>query len=245
MTRIEEDIQLLIKIVKKDTEIKNKKKLLENAPPKIEEIDRKINQMSDQLAQNKEKLDRISKEKRSLERDVDAYNEKIRNEKLKQQSVKSNKEFRAMNAEIEYLQKLIDRDESRILEIMEESEKRRNEINQFSNSVEKEIRTLEKKKEELERLIKESKEDLMVLQDEKARIMPHLSDRIRKKYLRILEVKGDSGVANLVDDVCHGCYSKVPPQKAYEVRKNDRIITCETCGRILVYYPESKDVEGN
>ena len=78
---------------------------------------------------------------------------------------------------------------------------------------------------------------LKIIEDEKIRILPHLSERIRELYKRILKVKGDSGVANLVADICQGCYSRMPPQKAHEVRKNDKITTCEVCGRILVYYP--------
>jgi predicted nucleic acid-binding Zn-ribbon protein len=28
----------------------------------------------------------------------------------------------------------------------------------------------------------------------------------------------------------------VPPQKSHEVRRNDSLITCEVCSRILVHY---------
>lgn len=237
---VEEDIQLLIKLVQKDREVKKKKKLLENNPPGIEEIDRKINLMNQKLAESKNKLEKLAKEKRSLERDIESHNQKIENEKVKQQAVKSNREFRAMNAEIDYLNKLVDRDESRILEILEETEKRRREIDQLNKNVKTQIEDLEARKSRLESELVDSRESLQILEDEKKRILPHLSDRVRKKYNRILRVKGDSGVANLVDDVCHGCYSRVPPQQAHEVRKNNQIITCETCGRILVHYPEGR-----
>ena len=33
---------------------------------------------------------------------------------------------------------------------------------------------------------------------------------------------------------CGGCHNRVPPQKLLELRKNDRIYTCERCGRIIV-----------
>jgi predicted nucleic acid-binding Zn-ribbon protein len=74
------------------------------------------------------------------------------------------------------------------------------------------------------------------LEEEKSRTLPLLSEKIRKRYERILKVKKDSGVANLIGDVCQGCFSRVPPQHAHEVRRNDTILTCEACGRILIYF---------
>ncbi|MCX5754289.1 MAG: C4-type zinc ribbon domain-containing protein [Candidatus Krumholzibacteria bacterium] len=46
-------------------------------------------------------------------------------------------------------------------------------------------------------------------------------------------------MANLLGDICQGCYSRVPPQRAVEVRRNDQIMNCEVCGRILVHYEVS------
>ena len=44
--------------------------------------------------------------------------------------------------------------------------------------------------------------------------------------------------ANIAADICQGCYSRVPPQTAHEVRRNNEIMTCEACGRILVYFED-------
>ena len=33
---------------------------------------------------------------------------------------------------------------------------------------------------------------------------------------------------------CGGCFNRVPPQKLLELRQNDRLYTCERCGRIIV-----------
>ncbi|MFC1563274.1 C4-type zinc ribbon domain-containing protein, partial [candidate division KSB1 bacterium] len=32
-----------------------------------------------------------------------------------------------------------------------------------------------------------------------------------------------------------GCYNSIPPQKLVEIRKMDKVIKCEFCGRILVW----------
>ena len=97
---------------------------------------------------------------------------------------------------------------------------------------------LVQEKEQLVARQKEAEDSLKIIEDEKLRILPHLSAEIRRLYERILRAKGDSGVANIVADICQGCYSRVPPQTAHEVRRNNEIMACETCGRILVYFEE-------
>ena len=55
--------------------------------------------------------------------------------------------------------------------------------------------------------------------------------------------KGKNGLAvstvNPVKHSCQGCHKRLPPQKVQEVRKNNDIIFCENCGRILVWDAEA------
>ena len=149
----------------------------------------------------------------------------------------SNEAFRALNKEMDYLEKVIYKEEERVLEILEQGEVKKRELAASTERANSEKDSLAAEKSGLEREMEACTAQLAVLEDEKVRILPHLSDRVRNLYQRILSVKGDSGVANLVEDICQGCYSRLPPQKAHEVRKNNKIITCEVCGRILVFYP--------
>ena len=36
-------------------------------------------------------------------------------------------------------------------------------------------------------------------------------------------------------EACSGCYMSIPPQVFVNVKKNENIITCPNCGRILYY----------
>ena len=237
MTRTEEDIQYLIQIVKKDIKISERKRFLDEAPSRLKQIEKELEKMDEELNESRERLERLEKERRHLEREIQDKNEKIARKQQEQRNVKTNKEYRAINTEIEYLKNMVDKDEERILAIFDESESIKKVLRELEEKVNKEREKLISEKEQLEKEISESEEALKIIEDEKVRILPHISEPVRKLYMRILNVKGDSGVANLVGDICQGCYSRIPPQTAHEVRRNNKIITCEVCGRILVYYP--------
>ncbi len=237
MASIEDDIQLLIQIVKKDVDIQDKRKFLDGAPEQIKILDKKIKQMDDELAESQSAIDKLDEERRHLEREISAQNDKIKQKRIERENINDNKAFRALNKEIEYLEKLVYKEEERVLQILEQAEVRKKEIAAIQEKINNEKGALLDERKGLEERVVREEEQLEILEDEKVRILPHLSERINGLYSRILNVKGDSGVANLIGDICQGCYSRVPPQKAHEVRRNNQILTCEVCGRILVYYP--------
>lgn len=237
MTAVEDDIQLLIQIVKKDVDIQERKKFLETAPAKIKGIDYKIKRIAEELQEIQEAVEKLNKERRHLEGEIDLQNSKLERKRAESKDVNSNDAFRALNKEIDYLEKMIYKEEERVLEILEQGEIKKRELSAVTEKANSEKGALSEEKVELEREMADYETQLKIIEDEKLRILPHLSERIQALYKRILNAKGDSGVANLVADICQGCYSRMPPQKSHEVRKNNQIITCEVCGKILVYYP--------
>ncbi len=231
-----DDVHLLIQLVKKDLDIQLKRRFLEEVPARITKIRKEVGEMEGDLEEVKKEFEKLETERRHLEGEVSLQNDKIGKKRLEQDKADNNKVFRALGHEIEYLAKLVDREEERILAILEKTEGRKKKLEERTANVDQRKKELLDEGKKLENDMHKTEETLKVIEDEKIRILPHLSQNVRRMYDRILKVKGDSGVANLIGDVCQGCYSRVPPQKAHEIRKNDQIITCEVCGRILVYY---------
>ncbi len=236
MITAEDDIQYLIQIVQKDIAIKEGKTFLEAAPEKVSLIEKKTREMDEALLEVKGALDLLEKERVRLEGKVRDQNEVINQKKLTREKLNSNTEYKAMGREIDHLTGQVYKEEERILAILEEMEAKKKEIKEIKEKIGNEKGVLLAEKQKIEKEISDTEQRLRKYDDEKLTILPMLSDRVRTLYNRILNVKGDSGVANLVGDICQGCYSRVPPQMAHEVRRNDRILTCEVCGRILVYF---------
>ena len=236
MPTVEEDVQYLIQIVKKDMEIKERRKLTESVPVRVKAIDKELKKMDEDLNETKHVLDTLEQEKRHIEMDLKTQHSELAKKKDEQRQVKDNREYRAILAEIDYITKRVDQEEERMLAVLDEGEARRKEMQILNDKSTVEKNKLLAEKEKLQQEMEMASDGLKILEDEKIRIMPRISEGVRRLYSRVLVAKGDSGVANLVGDICYGCYSRVPPQKAHEVRQNNQILKCEVCGRILVYY---------
>ncbi|MBN2071547.1 MAG: hypothetical protein JW814_08840 [Candidatus Krumholzibacteriota bacterium] len=236
MVTAEEDIQLLIKIIKHDLEIQKKERFLASTPGKIAEIEKSIRGMDENLQKELETVAALESEKKDLESKVKLQNSDITKKKLDRENLKTNKEYKAMGKEIDYLINMVDKEEERILIVFDRIVEEKKELEKIQAKIMAEKDTLIAEKTRLEDEMGRENNSLAGVREEKLRILPLLSEKIRNLYNRILNAKGDSGVANLAGDICQGCYSRMPPQKAHEIRRNDSIITCEYCGRILVYY---------
>ncbi len=243
MSNVKEDIEYLIKLVNKDLLIKEKRDILHRNPVKIKEIDEKILVLEDKLNEKKESFKKMEKEERHLDSIIKSENDKIQKKKIEENNIKTNAAYRAWEHEMQYLAAKIETHEEQMLGVLEMIDKENLELSRFSDEVKVKKDKLMSQKIELEKNIEKSRAELDIIEDEKLRILPHLSKKISREYQRILAAKHDAAIANIFGDVCQGCFSRIPPQKAHEVRKNNEIITCEFCGRILVYFKENEKAE--
>ena len=61
---------------------------------------------------------------------------------------------------------------------------------------------------------------------------------VLSQYQKLLATKAGIAMAEARSESCSGCYMSIPPQVFVNVKKNESIITCPNCGRIL-YFKES------
>ena len=58
-------------------------------------------------------------------------------------------------------------------------------------------------------------------------------------YDRMSRTRRGQALAQVRNGICTACRMKVRPKVFSDVRKGDQMVTCESCGRILYYRPET------
>ncbi len=77
-------------------------------------------------------------------------------------------------------------------------------------------------------------DDLKQLEEARARIVSELKDHINRKYTRLTNRYGNA-VVPIVNNICQGCYLVLPTQMISVEEKNETVVTCPNCGRILYW----------
>jgi predicted nucleic acid-binding Zn-ribbon protein len=60
----------------------------------------------------------------------------------------------------------------------------------------------------------------------------------RSRYERIVQSRDGRAVVAILKGACGGCFRNQPPQVLQDARRRDRLLTCEGCGRLVIWPPD-------
>ncbi len=69
---------------------------------------------------------------------------------------------------------------------------------------------------------------------ERNNILPNIEEGILERYEKIRNNRA-KGIVHVNNYICSGCNVRIPTYLVKNLRDNDEIIFCESCGRILYY----------
>ena len=224
-----------------DKEIDALRRSRQEYPDEIERLQGELGEAESKIQEKRQRAEELEKSRRSLELELEAINQDMKLHQDRLNEVKTNKEYDALQHEIEALRNRIEEHETAILEAIEESEDlvqkleddeaifgemkseglgRINELQSRLDSVEENVRVWEKKRGVVE---------------------SEIDRRPLSIYSRIQRVvRGGIAVVPIEKAACGGCFRQLSPQRLMEIRRQDQIIRCENCGRILVWNEEVK-----
>jgi predicted nucleic acid-binding Zn-ribbon protein len=177
--------------------------------------------------------------RRQMEKDIEGLVAEERKFQGQLPLVKKNEEYTALLHEIAGAkQKRSDR-ETELLTLMDEEERRLAE----KPLLEKALATAEAETAgRLETLAREEQAErgvVAAVEAERATLTPRLAAATKSRYERIRTSKEGRAVVPIHKGACGGCYRGQPPQVIQEARRGDRLLTCEGCGRLLIWPPEA------
>ena len=79
---------------------------------------------------------------------------------------------------------------------------------------------------------------IKIKQGERENVLVRLDAPLVAIYERVRKGKGSGAVVAVKNKACSGCFKTLPPQLVQEIRRAERIITCDSCGRILIWNEE-------
>ena len=157
--------------------------------------------------------------------------------KYEQQSdnVKNNREFEAINKEIEMQGLEIKLAEKHIRDANEELAEKVKALENAKKNIATKDGVLAHKKGELEKIIADTEIEEKELRAKSDDARTHIDERLLYSYDRIRNsYRNGLAVVAVERDACGGCFNSIPPQRQSEIRLHKKIIVCENCGRILV-----------
>lgn len=209
-------------------------------PQRIDELERTLKQRLQDREEVEANQSELDKERRKLERYLKERQDQLEKHQTRLADVKTNKEWDALQKEMDTIKDDISLNEDRLLEVMEDLETieestttEGEDLADYRSGAEAEIADLTEKLSKVDSRMSK-------IRSERDALTVHLDDKLKRIYNRVKEGKQGTAVVPVVRGACGGCFNRIPPQTLTEIRRAEQPITCENCGRIIIWFGESE-----
>jgi predicted nucleic acid-binding Zn-ribbon protein len=231
------DLERLIALQRIDSSIYDHQRRLAEEPERNTALDARVEEGRLKVAAARERLTGSQTSRREIEKEVAVHQTRLSKFRDQLMSVKTNVEYQAMQKEIEFAQHEVKGFEDRILELMLEAD----DLTAAVKGAELELVSVEKAVEADRRALRTEMDSLKAAAErtsqERTTVMAQIEPRVLSIFELVSRRRNGVAVAEARGGICTICHVRLRPQVFNEVRRNDQIIQCDSCNRILYYVP--------
>ncbi|MGA2434041.1 MAG: C4-type zinc ribbon domain-containing protein [Bryobacteraceae bacterium] len=231
------DLKLAIQAQELDRRISELKNEIAALPKHVAVIEKTLDSHLRKLEADRAALAANQRERKGFETDIQTQEQRISKFRDQMLGAKTNEQYGAFKNEIEFCEKEIRKSEDRILEKMAEAEALDKNVKAAETSLDKEKRHVESEKKQARERTAVDQKALDEAQHERRSIASGMSAPVYREYERIRKSRKGIAVTEASDGRCLACNMVLRLQLFQELRLGNRIICCESCGRMLYFNP--------
>ena len=152
-------------------------------------------------------------------------------------AVKTNQEYHAIQHEIAFAQTEIKTLEDKILELMVEADELTGAVKNAEAALAADQKTAAAEQKAL--VTEQTQLNALIerLRGERAHLVPALDRKVLAIFDLVSRRRNGVAVAEARDGICMICHVRLRPQVFNTVRRNEEIVQCDSCQRILHFVP--------
>lgn len=226
-------VKPLLDLQEMDGRIRDLQQEIRDIPQrKVQELER-LNGAREALARAQAEHKNAQLRVNEADLEVKVRREKILGIKQNQVSLKTNKEFQIYNLEIAKIEGEIDNYEARQLAAMDDVIPVKHRVAEAEAKLKEEQSVVDGYIAELDARLAVVQSDLAVAETARVEIAKKVTPQFMLYYERLRTKRWPVVVSLQPDCVCNGCHLVQPPSVGQMVRRNQGLVPCQMCGRIL------------
>ena len=246
---LQETLQLLIELQVIERKVQALADQKARAPKQIAVLEEEEKEAEGTLLEKQEMLKSVKMSHRELEREVEDFEGRKAASKQKLIDVKSNKEYQAILKEIDDIEGLVRGREDQIIERMESTELLEKEIKEHKRLVTEARERRKREGTQIEQEAKTADRLIAALEEEKKKLKPKIPAELLRKYQFLRANRAGVALAPVSKGTCQVCHMNLPPQMCIDLQKNENMMYCPNCQRIIYWtgheaYRQSSQILG-
>jgi predicted nucleic acid-binding Zn-ribbon protein len=229
------DLERVIALQRLDSEAGAARKRLADAPERETAFEARLDAAKQRVVDAKARLAASQEARRAIEKDVAVHQGRLSKYRDQAMAVKTNQEYHAIQHEIAHAQGEVKKYEDEILERMVEADDLTATIRAAEAQLTAEQKSVDAERKKAHADDAETQRALDALGGRRAAIIGVLDARVLATYDLAYARRQGVAVAEAKDGICTICHVRLRPQVFNDVRRNDGIVQCDSCQRILYF----------
>jgi predicted nucleic acid-binding Zn-ribbon protein len=232
------DLELLLKLQIIDYDLGELERSKEYLPDMMGNLQNEIEETMSKLDASNSEYETKRVFAKALELEIASKEAELQKYQQQMMSIKTNKEYDALVSQIDSIKQQISSNETEFLTTEERVAELKKEISEQNEKSDKAKEINSKQLSILQNKIDSIGDTMATKEGEREKISKDIPRSTRSLYERVRKGKGGTAVVMVKKRACGSCYKALTPRKVQEVKKGDRIHTCENCGRLLFWDEE-------
>ena len=232
-----QDLALALRLQALDRKMASLETEIATLPKHIAEIEKKLDSHTRRLEADRAALAANRRDHKKLEGDIQLHEQKVSKFKEQMLGAKTNEQYKAFQHEIAYIEAEIRKAEDKILELMEQSEPLDKNVKAAEADLKNEQKQVDAEKVQARERTAVDQTELAERRAERQSVSAQMDAAFYSTYERIRKKTRNTPIADATEGRCDACQIALRPQFFQDLRRGDKIMFCESCGRILTYNP--------
>jgi len=229
------DLERVIRLQQIEDAAERARRTIAEEPARQQQLAATLDAARQALEHERARLAANQAARREIEKELAMQQARLSKFRDQLMEVKTNREYQAMQKEIETAQQEIRKQEDRLLEQMLEFDEVTGQVRQAEEAFTREQAAIDAERAALAVQLAEAGTAIGTLAAQRAALAAEISPPILALFDRVLKYRKVAAVAPVRAGRCSACQILLRPQTVNELRRNEIIYQCASCQRVLYY----------
>ena len=228
------DLERLIRLQQLDSFADHARRTITSLPDRLHALDDRLEAARAALEAARQRLVQNQTARRDAERDLKDAQDRLSKYRTQLMEVKTNREYQAMQNEIEVAQRDVRSCEDRVLERMLEADECQAGVKEAERALAADQDSIAADRRKAEDEARALEAELSRRSSERDALATEIPANLAATYDLLTQKRGNA-VVEAKDERCTACHVRMRPQAFNEIRRGDVIFQCDSCQRILFF----------
>ena len=222
-----------------DQSLRAKTLAVEEGQGRVAALEEAVQAQSAAAASAREELTAVSARQQDLETRLSANETKLKDRRMRLARIRSDKDLGVARREVDLLKEETGTIENELISVLEQVEVVGAKLRGIEEELARLRAAMETEAAELRETVSRLSGEIERERSVRNALVEGLDGDLRRKYEMIFSRRGGLAVVEIREGTCQGCRMRVPPQLFNEIQRNEQVILCPSCQRMLYWREEA------